>query len=277
MKNRLTRQLQGFLRTPPLWRNQDVFGLQQFELPGYSFPEAMDLQKALPDLETNYVLGKRMERFFEFLLKNSRTIKVLKSNIQIRQDKITLGEIDFLAKDISLDQKHHIELVYKFYVYDPSYENELERWIGPNRNDSLLQKIEKLKQRQLPILFKPEAKEALSLLDLKAEELAQSVCFKASLFIPKAFEYTHSLLLNQKCISGFWLHFEEFTSEEYGRYTYYMPDKQDWPVQPEFSEKWFSFADIKKEILFQHQKKRAPLVWIKKNSREFERIFIVWW
>ncbi|MFO7720908.1 MAG: DUF1853 family protein [Gillisia sp.] len=277
MKNRLTRQLQGFVKTPPLWKNQDFFGLQQFEFPEFSLPEAIDLQKALPELETNYVLGKRMERFFEFLLKNSRNIKVLKSNIQIQQKKITLGELDFLAEDIILDQKHHIELVYKFYVYDPSFENELDRWIGPNRKDSLLQKIEKLKQRQFPILFKPETIKALSLLDLKAEEFAQSVCFKASLFIPKGMEYTHSMQLNKKCISGFWLHFEAFTAEEYSGYNYYIPIKQDWPVHPEFSEKWVSYAAIKEEILFQHQKKRSPLVWIRKNSREFERMFIVWW
>ena len=277
MKNRLTRQLQGFERTPPLWKNRDVFGLQQFKFPKYSLPENIDLQKELPDLETNYVLGKRMERFFEFLLNYSNNIKVLKSNIQIQQEKITLGEIDFLAKDIFLDQNHHIELVYKFYVYDPSYENELERWIGPNRKDSLLQKIEKLKQRQFPILFNPETKEPLSLLNLKAEELTQSVCFKASLFIPKGIQFKQSLQLNENCISGIWLHFEEFTSEEYGGYNYYIPKKQDWSVQPEFSENWFSYSEIKKEILVQHKTKKSPLVWIKKNSVEFERMFVVWW
>ncbi|MFO8146267.1 MAG: DUF1853 family protein [Gillisia sp.] len=277
MKNRLTRQLQGFSRTPPLWENRDVFGLQQFDFPKYSIPENIDLQRAIPDLETNYVLGKRMERYFEFLLKYSNNIKVLKSNIQIQQEKITLGEIDFLAEDILLDQHHHIELVYKFYVYDPSYENGLARWIGPNRKDSLLQKIEKLKQRQFPILYKPETKEALSLLGLKAEDFAQSVCFKASLFIPKGIQYTHLLQLNKNCISGFWMHFDEFTSEEYSGHNYYIPNKQDWPVHPEFSEEWFSYSEIKKDILMQHQKKKSPLVWMRKNSREFERIFIVWW
>ncbi|MGM1054317.1 MAG: DUF1853 family protein [Bacteroidota bacterium] len=277
MKNRLTRQLQGFSRTPPLWENRDVFGLQQFDFPKYSIPENIDLQRAIPDLETNYVLGKRMERYFEFLLKYSNNIKVLKSNIQIQQEKITLGEIDFLAEDILLDQHHHIELVYKFYVYDPSYENVLARWIGPNRKDSLLQKIEKLKQRQFPILYKPETKETLSLLGLKAEDFAQSVCFKASLFIPKGIQYTHLLQLNKNCISGFWMHFDEFTSEEYSGHNYYIPNKQDWPVHPEFSEEWFSYSEIKKDILMQHQKKKSPLVWMRKNSREFERIFIVWW
>ncbi|CAM4265059.1 DUF1853 family protein [Gillisia limnaea] len=277
MKDRLTQQLQGFIRTPALWKNRDVFGLQQFEFPKYSLPENIDLQKELPDLTTNYVLGKRMERFFEFLLNYSKNIQVLKSNIQIQQEKITLGEIDFLAKDIFLDQKYHIELVYKFYVYDPSYENELERWIGPNRKDSLLQKIEKLKKQQFPILFKPETKKMLSLFGLKAEELVQSVCFKASLFIPKGIQYQHLLLLNQNCIVGFWIHFEEFTSEEYSGYNYYIPKKQDWPVHPEFTGKWFSYSEIKKEILVQHQKKKSPLVWIKKDSREYERIFIVWW
>lgn len=277
MKDRLMLQLQGFIETPSLWKNREMFGLQQFEIPKYSFPENIDLQKEIPDLAKNYVLGKRMERFFEFLLKYSIEIEVLKSNIQIQQEKITLGEIDFLAQDIFLDQNHHIELVYKFYVYDPSYENELERWIGPNRRDSLLQKIEKLKQRQFPILFNPETKKLLSALNLKAEELTQSVCFKASLFLPKGTQLTIKEQLNENCIAGYWLHFEEFNSEEYIGNEYYIPTKQDWPVNPEFSEEWFSFSEIKKEILVQHQKKRSPLVWIRRSSREIERIFIVWW
>ena len=75
MKDRLVQQLQGFIETPSLWKNREMFGLQQFEIPKYSLPENIDLEKELPELATNYVLGKRMERFFEFLLNYSKEIE----------------------------------------------------------------------------------------------------------------------------------------------------------------------------------------------------------
>ena len=43
--------------------------------------------------------------------------------------------VEYLSKIL------HLELVYKFYLYDKNLgEKEIERWIGPNRSDSLLEK-----------------------------------------------------------------------------------------------------------------------------------------
>ena len=36
------------------------------------------------------------------------------------------------------DKYIHIEMQYKFYLYDESFENEIDRYIGPNRNDTLV-------------------------------------------------------------------------------------------------------------------------------------------
>ena len=167
MNNRIKEQLLGFLNTPPLWKDHDLFDLLQFPFPDPPVTELLNSRVEIPGLETNFVLGKRMEIFFDHLLKNSEKYEVIGKNLQIFQGKLTLGELDFLIKNMENNTFHHIELVYKFYVYDSSYENELERWIGPNRRDSLLQKIEKLNQRQFPILFKPESKKLLSELNLK--------------------------------------------------------------------------------------------------------------
>ena len=56
-----------------------------------------------------------------------------------------------------MNQLIHLEVSYKFYLYDENLGKlESEKWIGPNKRDSLVQKTAKLKSKQLPILFHKE-------------------------------------------------------------------------------------------------------------------------
>ncbi|MDT0690492.1 DUF1853 family protein [Salegentibacter sp. F188] len=272
MEKIIYQQVLGFLATPPLWKN-DLFGIPQFD-----FPADLPDKKTAISYSPYSILGKRMESFFEALLKNSKDYKILGSNIQVTREKITIGEIDFLLKSIAENQQYHVELVYKFYVYDPDYNEELERWIGPNRKDSLLQKLRKLKEKQFPLLYKPETKDYLSNLQLNSKDLKQEVCFKANLFLPKHFNYTEKAgSINKECIAGYWIHSEEFCGEEYEGYHFFSPKKQQWPVHPKYAEKWHSYALIKKQVDSFIERKRSPLLWMKKGESEFERFFIVWW
>lgn len=277
MKKRLELQFQGFLDTPPLWFKNELFNLQQFEFPQASLLSKETILAGSPSLLTNFVLGKRSESFFELALTHSDGFQVIAQNIQIQREKITLGEIDFLIEDSIGNRQFHVELVCKFYVYDPSLDRELDRWIGPNRKDSLLQKIEKLKQKQLPLLYKPETEPYLSELNLPSEKLQQEVCFKANLFIPKNLKDKEFEHINNQCILGFWVHFEEFTETDYGKFQFLAPKKQDWFIDPKNGENWVSYPEIKESISEFILHKRSPLIWIRKNKEEFELLFVVWW
>lgn len=277
MDKRLELQFQGFLATPPLWFKNDLFDLPQFEFPRAPLLSKEKILAGSPSLLTNFVLGKRAESFFQLALAHSERFQVIAQNIQIQREKITLGEIDFLIEDIFKNRQFHIELVCKFYVYDPSFENELERWIGPNRKDSLLQKTEKLKQKQLPLLHKPETGPYLSELNLKSEKLQQEVCFKANLFIPKSLKDKEFEHINNQCVSGFWIHFKEFTETGYGKFQFLAPKKQDWLIDPKYGENWVSFSEIKERIEELLLHKKSPLIWIRTNKEEFEHLFVVWW
>ncbi|HSP11029.1 MAG TPA: DUF1853 family protein, partial [Salegentibacter sp.] len=223
------------------------------------------------------VLGKRMESFFELLIQNSVRYKRLANNIQISRDKITLGELDFLLKDLHTNQNIHLELVYKFYVYDPSFSSEEARWIGPNRKDSFLQKMEKLKQKQFALLHKPETREFLKSLELIPEDLIQQTYFKAKLFVPRTFQQYKFPKLNQECVAGYYLSFKEFNSAEYKDFKYHAPSKQDWPVAPNFGRDWVSYSEISKQIILSLEKKKSPLIWMKRSETDFESFFVVWW
>ena len=107
------------------------------------------------------VLGKRAEIFFAEAIRQSSHYDLIAQNLQLIHNKQTLGEFDFFLKEQNTQQSLHVELVYKFYVYDSSFKQQLDRWIGPNRKDSLLKKIEHIKSHQFPLLFREESQELL--------------------------------------------------------------------------------------------------------------------
>ena len=151
-------QYEGFLNTPQLWGNNEVFGLQQFELSNIkSTPFEGVLQK-------NQRLGKRVESFLSHLLKQDSTIKILVENSQIQNKKITVGELDFLIEHTK--RPIHLEVIYKFYLYDPTLKG-LDCLIGPNKKDSLVEKLNKLREKQLPLLYSKECEKYLKSISLQ--------------------------------------------------------------------------------------------------------------
>jgi len=276
MQNRIEKQFEGFIKTPPLWKNS-LEGIAQFKLPEVKNHLETSVAKDSPSLASNFVMGKRVERFFEWIIRQDNNFELLAENIQISCDKITKGEIDFLLKDLIKQQFLHIEMVYKFYVYDPSFSSEMGRWIGPNRRDSLLQKITKLKEKQFPLLFKPETEDLLNSLNLNSSKISQKTCFKANLFVPKHLENAKFPQVNKDSIVGTWLYFADFKSNVYKDFEFFAPKKQDWPILPNHGETWYTHSEIIIQIENLFEKKKAPLIWMKKPGNNYERFFVVWW
>lgn len=131
-----------------------ITGLQTFNL------SELDLIKDLEfQLPTNIRLGHLAEKIVSELIKSSSNYKVLYENIQVIEGKQTIGEIDFIIEELKTKTLIHMELAYKFYLYDPNISSEpINNWIGPNRNDSLKEKLEKLKRKQFPLLYHTRTK-----------------------------------------------------------------------------------------------------------------------
>ena len=182
-------QYEGFLNTPLLWQSDTVFELKQLDL---------SKEKSTPfnnSIAKNLRLGKRVERFISHQLQQYSSIKILAENIQIQNGKTTVGEIDFIIQQNNIPI--HLEVVYKFYLYDESVgETELAHWIGPNRKDSLVEKLTKLKEKQLPLVYKEQTIPLLKSLNLNSENIQQQVYFKAQLFVPFQLRNTSFKLIN---------------------------------------------------------------------------------
>jgi len=259
----------GFQDTPNLWETSAVYNLEQFcPKPTFNqFTQNAEVKKLR--------LGKWVEKFVLFQLQQDASIKILQENTQIKNNKITIGELDLLIlKD---DQPLHIEIIYKFYLYDSNKDqsNPLNNWVGPNQNDALIFKLNKLKEKQLPLLHHPKTKALLQDYSFDINSIEQLVCFKAQLFLPFDHQNIEISLLNSNCVEGWYLNFERI--DELKQFQFYIPEKLEWLCSPKTSVNWLDFNDAKIEIKFQIEKKRSPLCWIKNSNNEFQKCFITWW
>ena len=269
-------QFKGFLDTPDIRRKEIN---EDFKI--FQFPSVEINDKLISDLEQiehprNSVLGKRMESFFSVAINHSERYDLISSNIQIIENKQTLGEIDFLLFDKQKEKPLHVELVYKLYIYDPEISSKAERWIGPNRKDSFSQKLNKLKSRQFPLLHRPETFKYLKNFDLVPEEVVQELCFKAKLFLPDKKDTVEPGFINPECLTGNWFTMEEFRKKPWQENLFFWPAKRNWSTHPGFDENWFGYEEAIQNIRNLFQRKKAPLIWMK-TKEGYHSFFVVWW
>ncbi len=218
-----------------------------------------------------------MEVVCKQLLDHSSPYEVLVYNLPIREGKQTLGEIDFILKDVTTEQIIHVELTYKFYIINTGVSDPMHQLIGPNKRDAFFMKMEKIKNKQFSLLHSEAGIKALAELDIDASNLLHKTCFKAQLFKPFKTGTVQLHPLNGNCIVGFWLRLLDFTSDAFTPYQYYIPSKSEWVLNPDASNSWTSHANALLKIEEQLLKQNSPLVWMKKSETEKEKFFVVWW
>lgn len=264
-------QCLGFLSTPALWDSK------QFDIQQFGFPK-LDLDSFQPEvLPGNIRLGHQMEFVFKQLIAHSETYDIILYNLPIRDDKRTLGEIDFILNDKESNQLIHVELTYKFYIIDPEIKEPIHRLIGPNRRDSFIQKMEKIKNIQFPLLHSEAGIQALSNMNIDHLGVMHQCCFKAQLFLPYACDTIDIGSLNQDCLAGFWLRFDDLCQSEFLNLEYYFPTKSEWPIQPHLEVRWISHSEILKQLYPILLQDRSPMLWLKKSKDSFQKCFVVWW
>ena len=263
--NYIQKQYEGFLKTPNLWKGSAIESLPQFELGNTSHSihiENVELR-----------LGKRVEQFVLFQLEKEE-IPVLASNLQIQRGKETIGEIDFIIEQGG--EPIHLEVCYKYYLFDPNIEGEeIDKWIGPNRRDSFILKLKKLKEKQFPLLQNEITKQQLHQLGISIDEIMQKVLFKAQLYLPANIEFENTLPIDESNIQGYYYRPDQL--DEFSKCKFYIPVKPDWLMDPLTQINWLNYENFKEAISEFLNYKNAPLVWLKKPTGAIEKIFVVWW
>lgn len=261
------KQFNGFINTPKLWLNVNPFSIVQLDIPLTHIQETPIIQKKVR-------LGKLIEHFVIHSLKQDNTVEILAEGLQIQKDKNTIGELDCLyTKD---GKPYHLEIVYKFYLYDESHgASEIEKWVGPNRNDTLVQKVDKLQTKQFPLLYNTNTKPYLKALGYKPQDFEQQLCFKAQLFLPYNKEDIKFERLNPNCINGFYINVNQldYLEDSY----FYIPTKLDWLVNIHENAEWIDFSIFLNKITPLLSHKKSPLCWVKKPDGKLFKCFITWW
>lgn len=260
---------EGFQKTPLLWNANEILNLQQF-----SPIKTIDFFEENDDFK-NLRLGKWVEQFIIYQLKKDSHIEILEENFQIKEGKITIGELDLLfLKD---KEPCHLEIIYKFYLYDSTMASNdtLDYWIGPNRNDTLRYKLKKLKEKQLPLLYKCQTEPLILKHGIDLKTIKQRVCFKAQLFLPYNSQDITISPLNASCVSGCYISFDKIN--ELKNFDFYIPSKLEWLSVPKLEVPWQSFKEAKQELKEFKESKRSPLCWLKGKDGSFQKCFITWW
>jgi hypothetical protein len=260
---------QGYAATPPLWKNTIVSKFKQIEL--NSEPQNFDGSIVFK----NQRLGKLVEEFVFNQLQQEDSVYWICDNLQIQNGKQTVGEIDALYYEEN--QPVHLEIVYKYYLYDAieNYNQPLAYWIGPNRKDSLLYKLDKLHTKQLPLLYNELTKPYLKTYDLDIKTIEQQLCFKAQLFLPYHNRTIDISPLNPDCIAGFYIAFSKI--EIFVNLEFYIPKKLDWLVVPYQNVTWMTYTSVLTTIESEINNKRSPLVWLRHRDTELTKCFITFW
>ena len=249
--------------------DSSITGLPTFDLAELHLTNEIDFQ-----LPTNVRLGHLAEKIVSELIKSSSNFNVIYENIQILEEEKTIGEIDFIIENQNTKQLLHVELAYKFYLFDPSISSEtINNWIGPNRNDSLKEKLDKLKTKQFPLLYHTCTKTTVNTIEIN--KIYQALCLLVSLYIPYEYKANFNPIY-QKAIKGYYLNFETFMQLDNPKKTYYIPAKKEWGMEPAENEIWTSFSTVEEQMSTSMEEKQAVLCWQKQNNT-FLSFFIVWW
>ncbi|MBE7637293.1 DUF1853 family protein [Sneathiella sp. P13V-1] len=126
-------------------------------------------------------LGTLFEKLVFFWLENLPEVRVIGTNIQIRDEKTTYGELDLLFEYEGT--LYQWELAIKFYACDGDPEDEAD-WLGPLRRDNLKRKLDRLFDHQMQISLEDYAKPTLDDLGLSNVQIHTYPFVKGCLYDP---------------------------------------------------------------------------------------------
>ncbi|WP_339874104.1 DUF1853 family protein [Olleya marilimosa] len=255
-----------------------------FNTPHLFFSEINTMQPFVKQLDRSFVfnkvvrpnirLGQRVEQFVFEELKHFDDISVLSENIQIQENvNQTIGELDCLLLDKA--QPIHLEIQFKYYLYDANLGNtEIECLIGPMRRDSLIEKLNKLKLKQLPLLHNNATTPYLDKLQLKANTIKQQIYFKAQIFVPYGSDITFKTI-NNACVYGFYFNYKDLGL--FKDCKFYKPQKTDWLLDLNSHVNWLTLEQIQPQLTVYQSENYSPLLWLKFPNGQMTKCFVVAW
>lgn len=185
-------------------------------------------------------LGKYAEELMQFYFQKSIKYTALEHNIQLIDEKLTVGEIDYLLQENKNQNYIHLELAIKFFLKINI--NEEHHWIGPSTKDNLSKKRSKLLNHQLQL-----TKTYANLIP----EKFQRIDFTPKLLL-KGAEFIHFkkyVIQANPFKNAWWVHEEDLESIQVINYKFsIVPNRKDWIFPFNYRLEKFNFEELSKEI-----------------------------
>ena len=157
-RHRIVRDLAWVIASPPLvsgdingvhwWHEEDCLWEYRDCLDALLELDAdpSPLQSEIDTLRS-HALGHRFECLVDYWLTISPNYSRVARNIQLNEERRTIGELDFLIRDLHSDEFIHLEVAVKFYM---GFINgtEMSCWYGNNLHDRLDKKFGRLSDFQ---------------------------------------------------------------------------------------------------------------------------------
>lgn len=261
-----SKRYSGYFSTPLLWEGE-LNGIKQLDLP------VIKETCYTKEIEKKLRLGHLVEYYVEHEFDSHDEIEIMAKNLQINDDSRTLGEFDFII--YNKGQLQQIEVVYKFYLRDKSLSSDpIKQWIGPNRNDSLMQKLNKISNAQFPVLSTTEAIKTLHSLGINTDDIEQRVYFKAELYT-SVDDKEQISPLNEAALAGRYYSIDQL--QQFVDSKFYIPVKHDWLIKPHVDVSWMTYENSNQTFKELIETEKSALFWRKDKRGNLSKGFLVCW
>ena len=205
-------------------------------------------------------LGHLYEDALAVMLESTPRFDALAKNLQIREESgQTLGELDYLVRDLVSNKLIHLELAVKFYLAVETGTGFLLP--GPDARDNYFRKLEKMRSHQLLLVDQNRhlIPEKFRQLEIDVQQLMHGCIFNHV----HAGKPVEAEFLNPLGRRGKWLRAQECV-EYFGENAQLeMIPKPLWPVPLEIMdeiklEKWTPYKTIDRCVMVRANCERAP-------------------
>lgn len=211
----------------------------------------------IPDIDYAQKLGHLYEDMLEHLITSSPGIDLLGRGVQIfDQNKITLGELDYILRDTSTGESIHLELAVKFYLI--SYQDGKPTYPGPDPRDNWLNKLQRLRVHQLRMTQSIAGKKLL------LDDYGISQITPQQLIYGKLFDHYQAAdrplppAINASCERGVWKHLHEWCLDSDDKIITLIP-KHLWQVN--VNDLLHTLPSISREDFIVEATQRCCMIW----------------
>lgn len=227
-------------------------------------------------------LGHYFEALYRFLLTDLLHWPVLMHNTAVRSaDGRTLGELDFVVRNMASGEVEHHEIAVKYYLglaLSSPDDGPHSRWYGPNARDRLDLKFHRMFDHQCRMTERPETLTMLRAAGIH-ETAAPRLFMPGNLFYPVAPRTQPDLpeWVSKDHERGQWLYFSELPAATPASWT--ALTKPDW-LGP-FQSREIPDHGVTREILTAAERNHRPVLLARMERgydgyyREVNRHFVV--